>query len=277
VNMFHNIVNDEFSVVVDIGERIRQTKRCLDEISIINNVFESLGVSKMREWVGSDLQMERLLMKKLKRHVDNSMRSLASSNRKLQEMLSKFIKDKHSQKLNGLIDFFHNQFAKTPGFLPDTHDIENLPDCASLSEPIGVSVFVNLDSPVDYEFLQDTCVDVIRKAESIVDKPKEKEVIPDTTDSRKDTIEEEVHPSIQHVEDFFEAINSGIYPSLSAMDAYHILKVDESPENWMILIMSYYIAQKKVVDKKFKVVEASSFVAPFNGTVYVSDIRFNKR
>jgi len=277
VNMFHNIVNDEFSVVVDIGERIRQTKRCLDEISMINNVFESLGVSKMREWVGADLQLEKLLMKKLKRHVDISMRDLASSNRKLQEMLSKFIKDKQSQKLNGLIDFFHNQFIKDPGFDPNIDDVEYLPSCASFATPIPFGGYVNLDSPIDTELLQDMSVNAILKAEKHVEKTVDEEIIEDVVDNRNDTMVEQVHPSIQHVEDFYEALNSGLYPSLSAMDAYHMLKVEETPEDWMILIVSYYIAQQKDIDKKFAVLESSSIIEPYNGTKYVSDIRFNKR
>ena len=56
-----------------------------------------------------------------------------------------------------------------------------------------------------------------------------------------------------------------------------MLEVDETPENWMILIMSYYNAQDKVINKKFNVIETSTFIPPFDGTFYVSDIRFNKK
>jgi len=227
VNMFHNIVNDEFSVVVDIGERILQTKRCLDEIKTINNVFESLGVNKMREWIGSDLQLEKLLLKKLKKHVDSCMKDLASSNHKLQEMLSKLIKDRQSQKLNGLIDFFHSKFSATPGFNPSIEHVEYLPDCAALSTNIDFSGYVNLDSAIDTDFLQDISVDAIKKAETPTS-PEKDEPIKKAKDIRNETIEEEIHPSIQNVEDFYEAINSGLYPSLSAMDAYHMLEVDET-------------------------------------------------
>ena len=245
VNMFHNIVADEFSVVVDITERIKQTKRCLEEINTINNVFETLAVNKMREWVGADLEMERLLMKKLKKHVDANMRDLASSNRKLQEMLAKFIKDQHSQKINRMIDFFHNQFTKTPSFTPSVQDIEDLPPCASLTKPMNYAGYVSLDSAIDTDFLMNVSVAALQKSKRTrEDKPEEEEV-GKISDVRNETVDIKLHPAIEKVEFFFQAVLSGHYDSISAMDVYLTLGVEETPEDWMMLVMSYYNAQEK--------------------------------
>ncbi|WP_350587377.1 hypothetical protein, partial [Pseudoalteromonas sp. 3-MNA-CIBAN-0064] len=44
VNMFHHIIGDEFSVVCDIDEKIKQTSRCKQEITKLNHVFNQLSV-----------------------------------------------------------------------------------------------------------------------------------------------------------------------------------------------------------------------------------------
>lgn len=277
VNMFHNVVSDEFSVVVDITERIKQTKRCLEEINTINNVFETLAVNKMREWVGADLEMERLLMKKLKRHVDASMRDLASSNRKLQDMLAKFIKDHHSQKINRMIDYFHNQFAKSPSFNPSVQDIEDLPPCASLAKPIAYSGYVSLDSASDIDFLQDASVSALQKSERTREVKQDEQEVGKITDVRDETIDEELHPAIEKVEFFFQAVMSGQYESISAMDVYSTLDVQESPEDWMMLIMTYYNAQQRAISQVSVINVNSKTYPPYDGTSYISDIRFNKK
>ena len=276
VAMFHNIVSDEFSVVADIGERIKQTKRCLDEINTINNVFETLAVKKMQEWVGADLEMERLLMKKLKKHVDDSMRDLASSNRKLREMLAKLIKDQQSQKINGLIDYFYNQFSKSPSFSPSVIDIDDLPVCASLADPIPSSGYVALDSAHDIDFLQRASVTAMQKSEH-VPTPKKEEIVGEVTDARNQVVEEQVHPAIEQVEFFFQAVMSGEYDSISAMDVYGTLEVEEAPEDWMMLVLNYYNAQAKTISQVATLSVSENVHQPYSGARYISDIRFNKK
>ncbi|TOB85949.1 hypothetical protein CGJ96_24370, partial [Vibrio parahaemolyticus] len=44
VSSFHRIVADEFSMVTDVDDKIRQIGRCKLEIGRINSIFEHLSV-----------------------------------------------------------------------------------------------------------------------------------------------------------------------------------------------------------------------------------------
>lgn len=278
VEMFHSVVNDEFSVVSDIDERIRQTRRCIDDISKINIVFESLGVSQMQRWVNVDLQLENLLMKILKSHVDRCLLDLVASGRKLHDMLAKLITDKKFQHVNNLIDAFSGKFKKDPGYRPNIDSVETPPDCLMQSEAIFIGGYANTDSAIDEVTLGDIAQTAMEKREAKLTKehPEAENI---TVEHRtSETIEEEIDPLIISVEQLFDALMSPAAPdSLSACYAYRALNVNATLEDWMLTVMSYYSAQKRAIDPLWKLRISTHTEEPINGTHYVDDITFERK
>jgi hypothetical protein len=277
VSMFHHVIGDEFSVVSDIDERIRQTSRCKGEITKLNHVFNQLSVERMHSWVGVDLQLERLLMKVLKAHVDRCIKDLAASNRKLVKMLDKLMKDKGAQRLNTLIDAFHSKYIIEPGYRPDISSLINLPVCFTIAENQPLGAFADLDSARDEERLIELSLAALEKSD-LLSKPTNKndENAP-ISDGRGEQVNEEIDPLIENVEFFFEALfDSEQSQPLSAMNAYHQLNVDSNTEDWMLMVMSYFEAQRKSILKIAKVEEIREITPPFDGTIYVKDMIFRK-
>jgi hypothetical protein len=277
VNMFHHIIGDEFSVVSDIDEKIKQTTRCKEEITKLNQVFNQLSVNKMNRWVGVDLQLERLLMKVLKAHVDKCLKDLAASNRKLVKMLDKLMKDKSAQRLNNLIDSFHSMYTSEPGYRPDISSFLNLPVCVSIAEKLPLGGYADLDSARDEEYLIEVSLSVLKKSTISTKQPDIEDGNVNIADGRGEEIDEEIDPLIENVEFFFDALfDNDHYQDLSAMNAYHQLNVDSSVEDWMLMVTSYYEAQRKSVLKVAKVEEIREIIPPFDGTLYIKDIIFRK-
>ncbi|GGZ17015.1 hypothetical protein C8J23_10471 [Shewanella chilikensis] len=277
VNMFHHVIGDEFSVAFDIDEKIKLTTRCKDEITKLNLVFAQLSVEKMSDWVGLDLQLERLLMKALKGHVDKCLKDLAASNRKLVKMLDKLLKDKSAQKLNKLIDSFHNKYVSEPGYRPSISALSDLPICVSIADKLSLGGFADLESAKDEEHLINAALSALKKSKSSSLELRVDEQKVEITDGRGEEITEELDPLIQNVEFFFDAIFDDEYTQdLSAMAVFHNLNVESTPEDWMLMIMSYFEAQRKAVLKVAEVEEVREIIAPFDGAIYVKDILFRK-
>ena len=277
INMFHHVIGDEFSVVVDIDEKIKLTKRCKNEITKLNHVFAQLNVEKMSAWVGLDLQLERLLMKVLKAHVDQCLKDLAASNRKLVQMLDKLLKDKSAQKLNKLIDSFHSKFELEPGYRPSLSSLLELPLCVAIAEKLPLGGFADLDSAKDEERLIEACISALKKSKSKPSESTNNEQPIEITDGRGDEITQELDPLIQNVECFFDAIFDQNYTQdISAMQAFQHLKVNASSEDWLLMIMSYFEAQRKAVLKVVEVEEIREVTLPFDGAIYIKDIYFKK-
>ena len=279
VEMFHSVVNDEFSVVSDIDERIRQTRRCIDDISKINVVFESLGVNYMQDWVGHDLQLENLLMKVLKSHVDRCLMDLVASGRKLHEMLAKLVTDKKLQRVNNLIDAFSGKFKRDPGYRPNIDAISSPPDCLMQTAEVVLGGYANTDSAIDEQMLSELASTVLSKKET---KSRAASDDTDTTGAvsrhTEDTIEEQIDPLIEGVEKLFDALMSPHAPNaISVCHAYRALKINASLEDWMLTVMSYYSAQKRAIEPLWRINMHHHVELPVNGTFYVDDITFEKK
>lgn len=277
LSMYHHIVSDEFSVVSDIDERIRQTTRCKDECFKLRTTISHLSVVKIREWVGTDLLLERLLMKVFKAHLDRSLKDLAATNRKLNSMVEKLQRDKAVRRLNKLIDIFSNKFKEQPGYRPDISGIMELPTCASLAERQRLGGYVDTSSARDEELLMDIALDTLEKVQPEPNTEQPEENNEEIADARGETLENVLDPLTENVELLFQAITDASYKEdISAMNAYGVLGVEALPEDWMIMVMSYYEAQKKSISRYVTVEEVRDMVQPFDGTLYIKDMIFRK-
>lgn len=277
VEMFANVVNDEFSVVTDVNERIRQTKRCLSDISKINTIFESLGIDKMSQWVDIDLSLEQLLMKVLKAHVDACLNDLSASSRKLNAMLAKLITSKQHQQNNRIIDAFSGKFRKDPGYRPSIESLENVPDCFAMAEALQMGSFPNVESQRDEQTLIKIAQDALLKAEFKPEQSPSDDSSP-TINSLDNEEDEVIDPFVEYVELFFDALLAENGPEvLSALKAYELLEVDGEIEDWLMTVSNYYETQKKVVDPIWRLKETVEVEMPYAGTLYVSNMTFIRR
>lgn len=278
VEMFYSVVNDEFSVVSDIDERIRQTRRCIDDISKINIVFESLGVSQMQKWVNVDLQLENLLMKVLKSHVDRCLLDLIFTGRKLHDMLSKLVTDKKFKHVNNLIDSFSGKFKKDPGYRPSINAMETPPDCLTQTENLNLGAYANLESAIDEDTLSAMAEHVLTKAAKTTEATDLDSDYSEVEIRTSETTEEQVDPLILNVEELFDALmssNSG--DSISCCFAHEALGVKASIEDWMMVVISYYSVQNRAIDPVWKMTMIKETECQFDGTFYVSDIVFERK
>ena len=116
VSSFHRIVADEFSMVTDVDDKIRQIGRCKREIGRINDIFEHLSVKKLREWVQTDIHLERILLKVLKSKIDLALKDLNVSNKKMVDMLAKLREIRNLPSLIALLMFLPLSSKKTKPF-----------------------------------------------------------------------------------------------------------------------------------------------------------------
>lgn len=94
---------------------------------------------------------------------------------------------------------------------------------------------------------------------------------------QEEALENVLDPLTENVELLFQAITDRSHKEdISAMNAYGVLGVEALPEDWMIMVMSYYEAQKKSISRYVTVEEVRDIVQPFDGTLYIKDMVFRK-
>lgn len=275
--MYNRVVLDDFSVSYDLDERIRETKRCKDELLKLNEIFEQLTVDKIYAWVGNDTNLEHLLMKVFKEKIDLGLKDLNGINLKLIERLDKLNRDKHSRHLNTLVDDFAMRFALNPGYMTDIKAIE-LPKEMSLPEGLLIGAYANLESQLDsYKDITDEiALNVNLKHRAKGSNTEAPETIK-VTDSRSKTLNIELDEVNTAIEYLFEAIESDeITEDISVIKAHAILEVKISEADWLILVMNTYSSHRRQLKNHTRYQEISYVKSPYDGTVIVEDIVFKK-
>ncbi|MCG9580354.1 hypothetical protein L1D13_12775 [Vibrio tubiashii] len=274
VSSFHRVVADEFSMVTDVDDKIRQIGRCKREIGRINSIFEHLSVKKLREWVQTDIHLERILLKLLKSKIDIALKDLNVSNKKMVDMLAKLQRDKKSSKLNRIIDVFASKFQDDKTFSPSIDSIECLPDCLSQVSETEVRAYGNTNSDIQADDLIDLAVRALASCERKKGRATDLDSI-EVTDVREDEEEFELNEVDEALELMFEAIksNPNILP-LSAAQSYTLFDLDIELEDWLLLVDGYISAQKVGLKSIVQVKEEREVVLPYDGNVIISDIVF---
>ncbi|WP_318444208.1 hypothetical protein [Photobacterium leiognathi] len=274
VSSFHRVIADEFSMVTDVDDKIRQISRCKREIGRINDIFEHLSVKKLRGWVQTDIQLERILLKLLKSKIDLALKDLNISNKKMVDMLAKLQRDKKSSKLNRIIDVFAAKFQDDKTFSPSIDSIECLPDCLSQGSETEVRAYGNTNSDIQADGLIELAVRALASGERKKGKASDLDSI-EVTDVREDEEEFELNEVDEALELMFEAIknNPNILP-LSAAQSYTLFDLDIELEDWLLLVDGYISAQKIGLKSIVQIKEEREVVLPYDGNVIISDIVF---
>jgi hypothetical protein len=277
IQSFAHVVGNEFSTISSIDIRIRETTRCKNEIAKLNEVFSSLSVADIRDWAGSDLMLERLLMKTLKSHVDKCLKELSTTAHRLLEMIAKLIKDKEIQRLNLLIDSFYTHYQKNPGYIPELGSVMDLPPAFNRINSIKITSRADIDSAIDEDLLSNIAISVMQNVsrENVNDNQDEDVEV---TDERGKSIEGDVDTLEENVDFFFDALlnEESDMTELTALKAHELLEVDAEPEDWMLCLMEHYEAQKSELTGKIKLTLDEKVIMPFNGNHYVRDISFSR-
>jgi hypothetical protein len=277
IQSFAHVVGNEFSTISSIDIRIRETTRCKNEIAKLNEVFSSLSVADIRDWAGSDLMLERLLMKTLKSHVDKCLKELSTTAHRLLEMIAKLIKDKEIQRLNLLIDSFYTHYQKNPGYIPELGSVMDLPPAFNRINSIKITSRADIDSAIDEDLLSNIAISVMQNvSRENVNDNQDEEV--EVTDERGKSIEGDVDTLEENVDFFFDALlnEESDMTELTALKAHELLEVDAEPEDWMLCLMEHYEAQKSELTGKIKLTLDEKVIMPFNGNHYVRDISFSR-
>nr|WP_158118555.1 hypothetical protein [Vibrio cidicii] len=123
----------------------------------------------------------------------------------------------------------------------------------------------------------DIALDTLEKVQPEPDTEQPEGINEDIADARGETLENVFDPLTENVELLFQAITDTSYKEdISAMNAYGVLDVEATPEDWMIMVMSYYEAQKKSISRYALVEEIRDIAQPFDGTLYIKDMIFRK-
>lgn len=277
IQSFAHVVGNEFSTISSIDIRIRETTRCKNEIAKLNEVFRSLSVADIRDWAGSDLMLERLLMKTLKSHVDKCLKELSTTAHRLLEMIAKLIKDKEIQRLNLLIDSFYTHYQKNPGYIPELGSVMDLPPTFNRINSIKITSRADIDSAIDEDILSNIAISVMQNvSRETVNDNQDEEV--EVTDERGKSIEGDVDTLEENVDFFFDALlnEESDISELTALKSHELLEVDAEPEDWMLCLMEHYEAQKSELTGKIKLTFDEKVIMPFNGNHYVRDISFSR-
>ena len=275
IESYNYIVHDDFSIASDINERIRQTVRCKDELVKINEVYEQLTLDKLEGYVGTNLDLQTLLLKILSKEISRGLNELSGINDKLVERLNKLNRDKEIAHRNHLIDDFAQRYHDNPKYLPNLTG-RVLPQELMIVEPFAIKGYASLDSiePLYQDKLAQIALDTIKTGDKV--EPKRR-VTTEVTDARSATYKIETDPINTKLDYLFQAVLSPDFKqNLSAREIYKALNVEIPLDDWLLLVMNRSSALKGEIRRFAIYKEKSEKMLPFDGNTEVIDIIFVK-
>lgn len=278
MQMFHYVVNDEFSTVYDVDSKIHQITRCKNEVVRLNDILEKLSVKNLREWVVTDLRLESLIMKRLKASVDEALSDIGVSNRKLVEMLLKVQRNEERKKKNRLIDSSKILFGDNGIFSNPLVDPDDLPESLRVGGVLEIGGYPSIYTNFDCEDLYDIIQSVARQSQNSKFEPVEKKSSA-TEDSRGATKSIEIDEIDETLEDLFSALGAGAITDdiTSSVDLQKRLELDIPVDEWLMLIATYISAQGKASMPEYYIEYDSQVSMPMDGNLQVIDIKFVRK
>ncbi|MEZ8108880.1 hypothetical protein ACED56_07335 [Vibrio splendidus] len=276
--MFHHVVNNEFSTVYDVDSKIQQITRCKNEVIRLNDILEKLSVKNLREWVVTDLRLEGLIMKRLKASVDEALNDIGVSNRKLVEMLLKIQRNEDRKKKNRIIDASKILLGDNGAFSNPLIDPDDLPDNLWVGGALEIGGYPSIYTNFDCEELNDIVQSVASQSQNNTPEPViEKSNA--TEDSRGVTKSIEIDEIDETLEDLFSALGVGAIKDVvtSSGDIRERLELDIPVDEWLMLIATYISAQGKVSMPQYHVEYDSHVSMPLDGNLQVTDIKFVRK
>lgn len=276
IQQFSFWVHTEFGTFSSIDIKIAKNQEALSKIGRLNQLFAECTIVELNDMAGNDPLLSRLLMKTLKRTMDDCRQELVNIAHRLREILARLQNDRENQLLNHLVDTFAQHYQRHPGFAPNIDLYSNLPDSMVKVAPLLLVAYPNLASPTDHDLLTELACQAAASISGTKPRREKPDFVPVTVGS-DEPIPEQVDPIYSSVDFFFDALLSdGGLHALSASEGYQQLELDVEFDIWLMVLISRYRTQDKVLANKVELEIDETPVANYSGNHVVRDLKFRK-
>ena len=280
---FYQLIDEDYSIVSDIDEKLHQMHRCTDELGKINEIFRRLTVGSIEEEFHSDDPLiNRLLYKNISTKISVSLSEITVLGEKIVKRIDKLNQEKKILERNHLIDFFAEIYADRADFTPNI-DSYSLPPQFTFAAPMAICFTPELNTQ------NDGIPDYYRTyaAETLNEVPKTKapppsSINPEITDKRDRTFRLNKSIIEKQVDYFLQAVLSEqVKESLSASRGYTLLKIAMlkiSLEDWMYMLIIGYQELPASVSSKIVIDPVLVNIHPtYTGNQFFKDLVFRKK
>ncbi len=280
---FYHLVDEDYSIVSDIDEKLRQMERCQKELEKINEIYSRLTVGRLEEeFISDDPLINRLIFKSLSRRIAEGLNEISILSSKIVSRMSSLQNQKQLLKRNHLIDTFVELYTDRPDFKPDIDSYWITPKLA-IAEPMELAFTPELtESSSDIpDYYRKFAAETLKEAPKIAVRP-DPDKGPEVRDARDSTFRLDKSIIEKHVDYFMQAVLSDkVTREISALQGYHLLKIEDikiSPEDWMYIVLIGYqelpsdISQKIIMEPVLV-----NYHPTFTGNQFFSDLIFRKR
>ncbi|MGN0894755.1 MAG: hypothetical protein ACI4ND_07140 [Succinivibrio sp.] len=280
---FYHLVDEDYSLVSDIDEKLYQMNRCSAELGKINEIFKRLTVGKLEEeFQSDDPTINRLIFKDLSKIVAVGINELSVLSDKVVKRIDKLNQEKQSLKHNHLIDIFAKNYEDKPDFIPNI-DSYDIPDKFMDCEPLELCYLPDLSpSAEDIPDIYREYAAEIALSEHNIKEKISPEKSPEFRDNRGQTVKPEKTEIEKRVDSFVQAtLSRKVTKDLSASLGYKLLKIDEldiSLVDWIYILMLRYLELPAVVRVQIVLEPIKLSLHPtFSGNIFFNDIVFKKK
>lgn len=280
---FYHLVDEDYSLVSDLDEKIHQMHRCSDELTKINEIFRRLTVGKFEEeFQSEDPTINRIIFKSISKKVSEGINEIAILSEKIVKRIDKLNQEKKLKARNHLIDMFAELYTDRPDFVPNV-DSYYIPGNFSIAQRLDISFNPELTTSTENipDFYRECAAQSLYSNPKVTDR-KEPENSPEFKDARGGIFRHEKSELEQKIDYFMQAvISEKVTGSISARQGYTLLKIEElniSLVDWLYIVFIGFteLPPEKVENIIMEPVKVNLHPA-YDGNQFYKDFIFKKR
>lgn len=283
IESFYHLVDEDYSLVSDIEEKLHQMHRCSDELGKINEIFKRLTVGRLEEeFQSDDPVINRLLFKSISSKVSEGLNEISVLSDKIVKRIDKLNQEKQVQERNHLIDLFAEVYADRPDFSPNL-DSYWIPEKFWVPEQLKLSYMPELTTTNENipDYYREYAADILNTTPAVTEK-KSPEDSPQVKDGRGGRFRLDKTELEKKVDYFMQAVLSDkITTSLSARQGYELLKIKDmqlSLADWIYIVMIGYSELPLESSRRIIMEPVRVDIHPtFSGNLFFSDLIFKKK
>lgn len=277
IHRFSEYVRNEFSIVSNLVQRIKENERAIDEAARLNALFATITPEELSELSRSDPTLSRLLKQLLGRAVRQCTEELHDILHKLRENLARLEADKKYQRQNQLIDGMLQHYQRNPSFQPTISHYEHLPKLFAMVSPFKLNAHPPVDSPTEEHILAELAQSALSRIKT-ADKPLKDKLTQktiDIVDSRGEIYTEGLGDVEQALVDLFELLPElTSLHDISSLDCLDLFSLEIRPDLWNLCVVDHFSNSRFASGKAIKISYIQKTVPGFNGNHTVEDVVF---
>ncbi|WP_150302974.1 hypothetical protein [Pseudomonas saliphila] len=274
---FAGYVRNEFSMVSDLSQRIRENERAIKEASQLNDLFATLTPDVLAELARSDRLLSHLLKKVFGRAVSSCADELHDALHKLRENLTKLQDDQRYREHNELIDTLLQHYQRHPGYQPGLEQYRSIPRIFRSAERLELKAHPPIDSPTEERALGDIAQQALARiaADEQPDRQRQDPPLVPVKDCRDGVFLAEPEPVEQALRQMFE-----ILPQLaeqqpaSSLACLAYLDLEINPELWLVCVADHYANSDYAKGERLAMRFCERPLPGYSGNYLVEDIEF---